>query len=61
MTTICSTMAPYGAILLAATMIRAVATHVLIVGGSALPALVLLAAMVAIARARREQLPPRAE
>jgi hypothetical protein len=30
-------------------MIRAVATHVLIVGGSALPALVLLAAMVAIA------------
>ena len=47
--------------LLAATMIRAVATHVLIVGGSALPALVLLAAIVAIAWARREQLAPRAE
>jgi hypothetical protein len=54
------TLAPYAAILIAATMIRAVATHVLIVAGSALPALVLLAATVTIAWARREQLPPRA-
>ena len=58
------TLAAYGAILLAATMIRAVATHILIVGGSALPALALLAAMVAMVAmvwALREQLPPRAE
>jgi len=55
------TLAPCGAILLAATMIRAVASHVPIVGGLALSALVLLAAMVAIAWARREQLAPRAE
>jgi uncharacterized membrane protein YphA (DoxX/SURF4 family) len=49
-------LAPYGAILLAVTMVCAVATHLLIVGGSALPALVLLAASVAIAWARRDRL-----
>ena len=51
-------LAPYGAILLAVTMACAVATHLIIVGGSALPALMLLAASVAIASARRDQLKP---
>jgi len=55
------TLAPYGAMLLAVTMVCAVATDVLIVGGSPLPALVLLIASVAIAWARHDQLEPSAE
>ena len=49
-------LAPYGAILLAVTMIGAVATHLFIVGGSPLAPVVLLAGLVAIAWARRDQL-----
>jgi len=49
-------LAPFGALLLASTMIGAVATHLFVVGGSpALPALLLLGALV-VAWARRDQL-----
>jgi uncharacterized membrane protein YphA (DoxX/SURF4 family) len=47
-------VAPYAALVLAITMLCAVATHLLI-GGSPLPALVLLAGSIAIAWARRDQ------
>ena len=48
-------LAPYGALALAATMTGAVFTHLFIVGGSPLPALVLGAASAAIAWVRRDQ------
>ena len=48
-------LAPYGALVLVSTMIGAVFTHLFIVGGSPLPALVLGAASAAIAWARRDQ------
>jgi hypothetical protein len=48
--------AAFGALLLIPTMIGAVFTHLFIVGGSAVPAAVLLIGSLAIAWARREQL-----
>jgi len=48
-------LAPYGALALVATMTGAVFTHLFVVGGSPLPALVLGAASAAIAWARRDQ------
>jgi putative oxidoreductase len=48
-------LAPYGALALVATMIGAVFTHLAIVGGSPLPALVLGVGSAAIAWARRDQ------
>lgn len=48
-------LAPYGALALAATMTGAVFTHLFVVGGSPLPALVLGAASAAIAWVRRDQ------
>jgi putative oxidoreductase len=49
-------VAPFGAAVLVATMIGAVATHLLIVGGSPLVPLVLLVGALAVAWARRDQL-----
>ena len=49
-------LAPFGALLLVPTMVGAIATHLFIVGGSAMPAIVLLIASLAIAWARRGQL-----
>jgi putative oxidoreductase len=48
--------AAFGALLLIPTMTGAVLTHLFIVGGSAVPATVLLAGSLAIAWARRDQL-----
>jgi putative oxidoreductase len=48
-------LAPYGALALVPTMTGAVFTHLFIVGGSPLPALVLGVASAAIAWARRDQ------
>jgi putative oxidoreductase len=48
--------AAFGALLLIPTMVGAVATHLFIVGGSAVPATVLLIGALAIAWARRDQL-----
>ena len=48
--------AVFGALLLVPTMVCAVFTHLFIVGGSAVPATVLLAGSLAIAWARRDQL-----
>jgi hypothetical protein len=48
--------AAFGALLLIPTMAGAVVTHLFIVGGSAVPATVLLIGSVAIAWARRDQL-----
>jgi putative oxidoreductase len=50
------TLAPFGALLLVPTMACAIATHLFIVGGSPIPATVLLAALIAILWARRGQL-----
>lgn len=49
-------LAAFGALLLVPTMIGAVVTHVFIVGGSSVPAVVLLAASLGILWARREEL-----
>jgi hypothetical protein len=49
-------LAPFGALALVPTMVGAIATHLFIVGGSPVPATVLLAASLAIAWARRDQL-----
>ena len=49
--------AVFGALLLIPTMIGAVITHLFIVGGSPLPATVLLIGSAAVAWARRDQLP----
>ena len=46
----------FGALLLIPTMVGAVFTHLFIVGGSAVPATVLLVGSLAIAWARRDQL-----
>ena len=46
----------FGALLLIPTMVGAVVTHLFIVGGSAVPATVLLIGSLAIAWARRDQL-----
>jgi uncharacterized membrane protein YphA (DoxX/SURF4 family) len=48
-------LAPYGALALVATMTGAVFTHLFVVGGSPLPALVLGLGSAAIAWARRDQ------
>ena len=49
-------LAPFGASALAATMIGAVATHLVIIGGSPLVPVVLLLGAVVVAWARRDQL-----
>lgn len=49
-------VAPFAAVLLALTMVGAIAAHVFVLGGSWAPAAVLLVACVAIAWARRDQL-----
>jgi len=51
-----SRFAVFGALLLIPTMIGAAATHLFIVGGSPVPAIVLLAGASAIAWVRRHQL-----
>jgi putative oxidoreductase len=48
--------AAFGALLLIPTMVGAVFTHLFIVGGSAVPATLLLIGALAVAWARREQL-----
>jgi hypothetical protein len=48
-------LAAFGALLLVPTMVGAVATHLFIVGGSPVPATVLLIGSAAIAWARRDQ------
>jgi putative oxidoreductase len=48
--------APFGALLLIPTMVGAIIAHLFIIGGSAVPATVLLVGAVAIAWARRDQL-----
>jgi len=48
--------AAFGALMLIPTMVGAVFTHLFIVGGSAVPATVLLTGSLAIAWARRDQL-----
>ena len=48
--------AAFGALLLIPTMVGAVVTHLFIVGGSAVPATVLLIGSVAVAWVRRDQL-----
>jgi uncharacterized membrane protein YphA (DoxX/SURF4 family) len=48
--------AAFGALLLIPTMVGAVFTHLFILGGSAVPATVLLTGSLAIAWARRDQL-----
>jgi putative oxidoreductase len=50
-------LAVYAALLLAGVMTGAVLTHLVVIGGSAVPALVLLLAMLGIVALRREQLP----
>ena len=49
-------LAAFGALLLVPTMVGAIATQLFIVGGSPVPATVLLIGSVAIAWARRDQL-----
>jgi len=49
-------LAPFGALLLIPTMVGAISTHLFIVGGSPVPAIVLLIGSLAIAWARRDQL-----
>jgi hypothetical protein len=49
-------LAPFGALLLVPTMVGAVATHLFIVGGTPVPAAVLLIASASIVWARRDQL-----
>src|SRR5258705_13825401 len=51
----CAGWAAFGVLLLIPTMVGAVFTHLFIVGGSAVPATVLLIGSLAIAWARREQ------
>jgi putative oxidoreductase len=52
-------LAPIAALVLAAVMVGAIATHLLIVGGSPIAAVVLLASSLAIASLRRERFSPR--
>jgi len=49
-------LAAFGALLLIPTMLGAIATHLFIVGGTPVPAVLLLIGSVAIAWARRHQL-----
>lgn len=49
-------LAPFGALVLVPTMIGAIATHLFIVGGSPVPATMLLIGSLAIVWARRGQL-----
>ena len=49
--------APFGAALLAVTMVSAVLTHLFVIGGSPVPAIVLFAVTAAIVWLRRKQLP----
>ena len=49
-------LAPFGALLLVPTMVGAIATHVFIVGGSPLAAILLLIGSLVIVWARRNQL-----
>jgi len=49
-------LAPFGALLLIPTMVGAITTHLFIVGGSPVPAAVLLIGSLVIAWARRDQL-----
>jgi putative oxidoreductase len=49
-------LAPFGALLLIPTMLGALATHLFIVGGSPVPALLMLIGAVAIAWARRARI-----
>ena len=49
-------LAPFGALLLVPTMVCAIATHLFIVGGSPMPATVLLVGSLGILWARRGQL-----
>lgn len=49
-------LAPFAAVLIACTMLGAVVTHVFVIGGSALPAVVLLAIALVVACAGREQI-----
>jgi putative oxidoreductase len=49
-------LAPFGALLLASTMVGAIATHLFIVGGSAAPPGPLLLGSLAVLWARRERL-----
>ena len=51
--------AVWGAMLLIPTMVGAVITHLFLIGGSAVPALVLLVLLLAVLWLRREQLPIR--
>lgn len=46
----------FGAVLLSCIMVGAIATHLLLVGGSAVPAIVLLILSAVIAFARRDQI-----
>jgi uncharacterized membrane protein YphA (DoxX/SURF4 family) len=50
-------LAVYGALLLICVMIGAIITHLFIVGGSAVPALVLLAILAAVVWLRRHEIP----
>jgi uncharacterized membrane protein YphA (DoxX/SURF4 family) len=50
------TLAPFAALLLASTMAGAIATHLLIVGGSPAPPAVLLVGLLVVVWARRFQL-----
>jgi len=52
-------LAPYAALLLAAVMTGAVMTHLFIVGGSPLAAILMLASTLTIAWLRREQISSR--
>lgn len=47
----------YGASMLALTMVGAIATHLVLIGGSPLPAVILLAIAATIAWSSKEQLP----
>ena len=49
-------LAPFGALLLVPTMVGAIETHLFIVGGSPVPATLLLIGSVAIAWVRRDEL-----
>ena len=51
--------AAFGALLLAVVMVGAIVTHLFIVGGNPLMAIVLLASSIAIAYLRREQISSR--
>jgi putative oxidoreductase len=51
--------APFAALLLASVMAGATATHLFFVGGSPLPAIVLLASAIGIAYLRRERISSR--